>query len=129
MRVFVDTHVSIASLTDEPGRGEEATAFLNEPHEFVTSILNLMELRTVLAKKKEIEQERVEAIIQDIRDTIAIYQPDGEDILAAYERQRSTLLYQLDCVYLSMAEFAEATPVTFDNELIDDGAVPSDDVT
>lgn len=40
MRVFVDTNVFIASLADEPGRGAEATAFLNESHEFVTSILN-----------------------------------------------------------------------------------------
>lgn len=128
MRVFVDTNVFIASLTDEPGRGEEATAFLNEPHEFVTSILNLMELRTVLAKKKNVKQGRVEAIIRDIRDTIAIYQPDEEDVLAAYDRQRATLLYPLDCVYLSMAEFVEATPVTFDKELIDNGAVSPDDV-
>lgn len=83
MRVFVDTNVFIASLTDEPERGDEATEFLNEPYEFVTSVLNLMELRTVLTKKKSTEQEMVEAIIGDIRDTIAIYQPDEEDILSA----------------------------------------------
>lgn len=123
MRVFVDTNVFIASLTDEPGRGEEATSFLNEPHEFVTSILNLMELRTVLAKKKNVEQDRVETIIGDIRATIAIYQPDEEDLLSAYDRQRETLLYPLDCVFLSMTEFVEATPVSFDKELLANGAI------
>lgn len=99
MRVFVDTNVFIASLTDEPERGEEATAFLNEPTEFVTSIRNLVELRTVLAKKKNVERERVESIIVDIRNTIAICQPDEEDLLGAYDRQLETLLYPLDCVF------------------------------
>ena len=122
MRVFVDTNVFIASLTEEPERGKEATDFLNEPHEFVTSIPNLMELRTALAKKKNLEQDRVETIIDDIRGTIAIYQPDEEDVLSAYDQQRKTLLYPLDCLLLSMAEFAEATPVSFDRELLTNGA-------
>lgn len=122
MRVFVDTNVFVASLIAEPRRGEEATDFLNEPNEFVTSVLNLMELRTVLAKKKGVEQVRVEDVIADIEETIAIYQPDEEDVLDAYDRQRETLLYPLDCLFLSMAEFAEATPVSFDRELLANGA-------
>jgi predicted nucleic acid-binding protein len=48
MKVFVDTNVFVASLTDEPERGSVATSFLDEDHEFYTSLLNLMELRTVL---------------------------------------------------------------------------------
>lgn len=129
MRVFVDTNVFIASLADEPGRGAEATAFLNESHEFVTSILNLMELRTVFTKKKGVEQDRVEGIIQDIGGSVAIYRPDEEDVLDAYERQRETLLYPVDCLFLSMAEFVEATPVSFDAELTANGAEAPADVS
>ncbi|WP_436900284.1 type II toxin-antitoxin system VapC family toxin [Halovenus halobia] len=51
-KVFVDTNVFVASLTDEPSRGETATELLNQEHEFCTSILNLIELRSVLTKKK-----------------------------------------------------------------------------
>jgi len=65
MKVFVDTNVFIASITEEPGRGEIATELLNENHEFCTSILNLMEIRSVLTKKKRVEQEQVEDVLTD----------------------------------------------------------------
>ncbi|WP_256948882.1 type II toxin-antitoxin system VapC family toxin [Halorubrum ezzemoulense] len=48
MKAFVDTNVFIASITDEPGRGDVATELLNENRDFCTSILNLMEIRSVL---------------------------------------------------------------------------------
>jgi predicted nucleic acid-binding protein len=40
MKVFVDTNVFIASLTDEPGRGDTATRLLNQDHDFCTSIFD-----------------------------------------------------------------------------------------
>mgnify|MGYP006282771885 FL=1 len=55
MKLFVDSNVFIASLTDEPGRGRTAIQLLDSDHEFCTSILNLMEIRSVLMKKKRIE--------------------------------------------------------------------------
>ncbi|GAB6878245.1 hypothetical protein JCM17823_05190 [Halorubrum gandharaense] len=66
MKVFVDTNVFVASLTDEPGRGDVATELLNGSYEFCTSILNLMEIRSVLTKKKRVEQERVEEVLTDV---------------------------------------------------------------
>lgn len=51
MKVFVDTNVFVASLTDEPDRGDVATEFLNRDYDFCTSILNLMEIRSVMTKK------------------------------------------------------------------------------
>ena len=39
MKVFVDTNVFIASITDEPGRGDVATELLNENHDF-SAVLN-----------------------------------------------------------------------------------------
>jgi len=51
MRLLVDTNVFIASLTDESDRGETATELLNADHEFTTTVLNLMELRSVLKEK------------------------------------------------------------------------------
>jgi predicted nucleic acid-binding protein len=66
MKLFLDTNVIIASLTDEPERGETATELLNADHEFHTSLINIMELRTVLAKKKRIETDRVEEIEREV---------------------------------------------------------------
>ena len=65
MKVLVDTNVFVASLTDEPARGDVATELLNQNHDFCTSILNLMEIRSVLTKKKRVEQERVEDVLSD----------------------------------------------------------------
>ncbi|SDZ86881.1 Predicted nucleic acid-binding protein, contains PIN domain [Haloplanus vescus] len=124
MKVFVDTNVFVASLTDEPGRGDVATELLNESHEFCTSILNLMEIRSVLAKKKRVEQERVEEILTDVYRNVDIYAPEISDQIAAYSLQQDTLLYTLDCVLLALAEDIDATLVTFDGELLDNGAVP-----
>ena len=124
MKVLVDTNVFIASLTDEPARGDVATDFLNEEHDFCTSILNLMEIRSVMTKKKQVKQERVEDVLSDIYAQIDIYAPEISDQISAYSLQKDTLLYTLDCVLLALAEDLEATLVTFDKELLDNGAVP-----
>lgn len=123
MKVFVDTNVFIASLTDEPSRGEVATELLNQDHEFCTSILNLMEIRSVMTKKKRVEQERVEDVLSDIYGHVDIYAPEISDQISAYTLQQDTLLYTLDCVLLALAEDVNATLTTFDGELLDNGAV------
>jgi predicted nucleic acid-binding protein len=128
MKPFVDTNVFIASLTDEPGRGDVATELLNESHEFCTSILNLMEIRSVLTKKKRVEQERVEEIVADIYRSVDIYAPEISDQISAYSLQQDTLLYTLDCVLLALAEDIDATLVTFDGELLESGAVSPTEV-
>lgn len=123
MKVFVDTNVFIASITDEPGRGDVATELLNESHEFCTSILNLMEIRSVLTKKKRVEQDRVEEVLTDIYSRVDIYAPEISDQISAYSFQQDTLLYTLDCVLLALAEDIDATLVTFDGELLENGGV------
>lgn len=124
MKLFVDTNVFVASLTDEPARGDVATELLNEDdHEFCTSILNLMEVRSVMAKKKQVEQDRVEDVISDIYNRVDIYAPEISDQIAAYTLQQDTLLYTLDCVLLALADDIDATLTTFDRELLDNGAV------
>lgn len=123
MKVFVDTNVFIASITEEPARGKIATELLNENHEFCTSILNLMEIRSVLTKKKRVEQEQVEGVLTDICGRVDIYAPEISDQISAYSLQEDTLLYTLDCILLALAEDVDATMVTFDGELLDHGAV------
>ena len=128
MKILVDTNVFIASLTDEPGRGEIATQLLNKDHEFCTSILNLMEIRSVMTKKKRIEQDRVEAVLSDIYSSMDIYAPEISDQVTAYELQRDNLLYTMDCVLLALANDIDATLVTFDGELLDNGSVAPEEL-
>ena len=123
MRVFVDSNVFVASLTNEPSRGDVATKFLNRDFEFCTSILNLMEIRSVMTKKKRIEQDEVERVLDDIADRVDIFAPDTTDQIEAYKQQRSTVLYTLDCVLLTLSDDVDATLVTFDSELLDHGGV------
>jgi predicted nucleic acid-binding protein len=101
--------------------GDAATELLNESHEFCTSILDVMEIRSVLTKKKRVEQERVEEIVADIYRSIDIYAPEISDQISAYSLQQDTLLYTLDCVLLALAEDIGATLVTFDGELLENG--------
>ena len=83
-----------------------------------------MEIRSVLTKKKRVEQERVEEVLTDVYGNVDIYAPEISDQIAAYSLQQDTLLYTLDCVLLALAEDIEATLVTFDGELLDNDAVP-----
>ncbi|WP_049971064.1 type II toxin-antitoxin system VapC family toxin [Haladaptatus cibarius] len=128
MKLFVDTNVFTASLTDEPTRGKIATRVLNEEHDFCTSIINLMEIRSVITKKKHVEQERVEDVLSDIYNNIDIYAPEISDQITAYELQRENLLYTMNCILLALANDVDATLVTFDGELLDHGEVAPEEL-
>lgn len=127
MKVFVDTNIFIASTVDEPGRGDLATEFLNQEYEFCTTIFNLMEFRTVLAKKKQVKQDRVQKRIADINDSVEVYVPEVGEIIDAYNLQIETLLYPMDCLTLATANGEDAPLVTFDAELLENGAESPDE--
>ncbi len=121
MRCFADTNVLVAVLTKDDDRATAAITVLNE-HETYTSVLNLMELRSVLSKKKRFERERVETAEARIVDRATITFPDASDIVAANRLQRETLLYPMDALILAAARAADATLVSFDAELREHGA-------
>ena len=123
MRVFVDTDVFVASLTNEPDRGSVATELLNQDFDFCTSMLNLMEIRSVMMKKKRIEQDEVEAVLDDIADRVDIFALDTADQITAYKRQRETVLYTVDCLLLALSDDIGTELVTFDTELLEHGCV------
>lgn len=122
-RLFLDTNVFIASLTDEPNKGATASTVLNLENPLSTSLLNLMELRTVLTKKKRIEQSVANETIREITEDVEIVLHESSDVAAANDLQQETLLYPMDCLILALAEDQDATLVTFDSELIEAGAV------
>ncbi|UPW02385.1 PIN domain-containing protein [Halorussus gelatinilyticus] len=86
--------------------------------------MNLLELRTVLAKKKRIEQEQVEEVINRISEEVEVFVHETSDVLATNRLQKETLLYPMDCLLLAAAEDADAELVTFDSGVVDAGATP-----
>ncbi|MFC6765458.1 type II toxin-antitoxin system VapC family toxin [Natrinema soli] len=122
MKLFVDTNILVAATLNESERGDIATKFLDLDRELST-IFNLMEFRTVLAKKKRLNQDRVENLLENLWDRVTVYRPDTDDILTSYSVQERTLLYPMDCLILSTAEETDGVLVTFDSELLENGAV------
>lgn len=127
MNCFADTNVLVAILTKDDDRADDAIEILND-HEMHTSVLNLMELRSVLAKKKQFDRERVERIEARITNRATITFPDASDIVAANRLQRETYLYPMDALILAAADAADATLLSFDAELREHGAKSPEEI-
>ncbi|MFB6140927.1 MAG: type II toxin-antitoxin system VapC family toxin [Halosimplex sp.] len=128
MKLLLDTNVLVAAVTRDTDRSEDAVELLNEVDEAYVSMLNLMELRSVLTKKKQFERERVERIENRITTRVTVTVPDASDMVAANRLQSETLLYPMDALVLAAADAVDATLVSFDSELIEHGAVYPIDV-
>jgi len=122
MTLFFDTNVLVAAVTHDTERSETAVAVLDDHEDTYTSVYNIMELRTVLSKKKQFERDRVRKIEQRISSRTTVTFPDASDVLEANKLQEETLLYPMDALVLSAAESVTATLVSFDTELREHGA-------
>ncbi|WP_435197133.1 type II toxin-antitoxin system VapC family toxin [Natronomonas sp. EA1] len=94
MRLFLDTNLFVAVLTDESAHATDSRRVLNSEHDLFTSVLNLMELRTVLTKKKLFERVAVEEAQQRIVNRTTVTVPDAQDVLAGSKRQDETMLFR-----------------------------------
>lgn len=63
-----------------------------------------------------------------IVDRATITFPDASDVVAANRLQRETLLYPMDALIFAAAEAADTTLVTFDSELLANGAVSPEQI-
>lgn len=86
MKAFFDTNVLVAAVTTDTDRSQAAVELLNEPDDGYPSIVNLIELRSVLAKKKAFERDRIERIEGRIARKTTVVFPDASDILTANSR-------------------------------------------
>ena len=123
MKAFFDTNVLVAAVTADTDRSPAAVRILNEVDDAHTSILNVMELRSVLAKKKAFERDRIDRIEERIARKTTVRFPDASDIVAANNLQSETLLYPMDALIIATAESDNCQLVSFDTELRDAGAV------
>lgn len=65
--------------------------------------------------------------LADIFDSVDVYFPSMGEMIDAYELQEETLLYTMDSMILAMANGEDAPLVTFDAELLDNGAKSPED--
>ncbi len=128
MTLLLDTNVLVAAVTRDTEHSDIAVELLNETDETYVSLLNLMELRTVLSKKKGFERDRIDQIESRITSRTTVLFPDASEMMAANRLQSETLLYPLDALVLAVAEANDATLVSFDAELVDHGAVLPRDI-
>jgi len=122
MRVLLDTNVLVAAVTRDTDRSDEAIELLDRVDEPLVSVLSLMELRSVLSKKKRFERDRIDAIENRVTSRMTVTFPDASDMMAANRLQSETLLYPMDAMILSAADAADATLASFDSELVEHGA-------
>jgi len=92
------------------------------------SVLSLMELRSVLSKKKQFERDRITQIENRITSRVTVTFPDASDTMAANRRQSDTLLYPMDALILAAADAVDATLVSFDVDLVEHGAERAESV-
>ncbi|EMA14207.1 type II toxin-antitoxin system VapC family toxin [Haloarcula amylolytica] len=128
MTYLLDTNILIAAVTQDSERSEAARELLNTTENLHVSVLNLMELRSVLSKKKQFERDRVDQIEARITSRTTVTFPDASDMLAANQLQSDTLLYPMDALVLTAADAIEGTLVSFDRELVEQGAVRPEEV-
>lgn len=77
MDAFFDTNVLVAAVTTDTDRSDDAVRILNEVDEGYTSILNVRELRSVLAKKKGFDREAIDRIEDRIARKTTVTFPDA----------------------------------------------------
>jgi predicted nucleic acid-binding protein len=92
MKLLLDTNVLVAAVATDTERSGDAIELLNNAEEPYVSVLNLMELRSVLSKQKQFERNRVERIESRIVSRTTVTFPDASDMMAANRLQSETLL-------------------------------------
>mgnify|MGYP002761347278 CR=1 FL=1 len=122
MKIFIDSNIFVAVLTEEEERFSEAKKLLNSDHQIVTSMLNLMEVRSVLSKKKNHDRAEIQEVEDDIIEMADIIIPDSSDFIRANPLQKESYAYPIDSILMAIARNADAVLATFDSELLDNGA-------
>lgn len=128
MKLLLDTNILVAAVTGDTERSGVAVELLNEAEEIYVSVLSLMELRSVLSKKKRFDRNRIDRIEARITARATITFLDASDMIDANQLQSETLLYPMDALILTAADAVGATLVSFDSELVDHGAKRPTDV-
>lgn len=128
MRVFIDSNIFLAVIEGSTGSQAGRQLLNNDDITRCTSLLNLVEIRNVLMKKKQETREFSETLLtwlENQLDVIVYESPALSDIDELHERE---LLDPMDCFFVLMAEEEDCVFVSLENELQDAGAVGPADI-
>jgi predicted nucleic acid-binding protein len=128
VKIFVDTNILVAALAEKGDKADKAEKVLESDNEVYTSLLNIMELRTVLTKKKRVEQEEAESTVEEVVENLEVVIPDSSDFIESNKLQIESLLYPQDCLILQIADAQDCALVSYDSELTEHGAVRPEDI-
>ncbi|RLM60134.1 type II toxin-antitoxin system VapC family toxin [Halorubrum sp. Atlit-26R] len=129
MKLFVDSNIFIAIVTDDTDRSDIARKLLNSDHEFYSSIYNVMEVRNVLATKYHFKRDRIEEVERTIRTYADPVAHNSLLVQKADEIQEETYTTAMDAIMLAGADSIRGTLVTFDTELHAHGAKPPEEIS
>lgn len=123
MKIYIDSDIFISLIENSAGAAASQALLNLNDHDLGTGLLNLLEIRTVLTKKKKHRQKEVETILQWLRDHLDFVIDDVPPLPDVNERQIDTLLYPMDCLICETADVHESLLSTYDRELIHHGCV------
>ena len=98
---------------------EEAKKFLNEHSDNIeTTLVNLMEIFSILTRKYKWKREDALKAIKLIEGNCRILIPNEYDFMRAYQIQKEHLLTVNDSLLVSIASRENAILITYDKELL-----------
>ena len=115
---LVDTNVFLSVLLKAPEWKKVESFLNNNKGNTSTSILNLMEIVSVLSRKYQWKREDILDILATIKENSTIYSPDEYDSLDAYNMVLTHFIMPMDAQILSLAKRKALTIITYDHELL-----------
>lgn len=129
IKAFLDTDVLLNWLCKETT--ENGEPLWKAPYEILkkaengeailyTTLINLMEIRFVLRRKKKWSELEIEEVIRDIGeiDNFEIIIPDEINLIAGFNFQASYMLDPFDAIYLGAVDRISGFLVSRDREFI-----------
>lgn len=114
IKVFFDADVLLNWLVKE-AESSTGTELWKSPFRIIqaieedkveayTSVITIMEVRYVLRRKKEVDEEDLDEMINDLRSNFSLILPDNMDIAQANNFQAEMPLDPFDSVYLALID-------------------------
>lgn len=118
MHYLVDSDVFLHVLL-HTDRSEEAREFLDKySNDIGTTVLNIMEIGSVLSRKYRWRKRDINKVIDVIKKTLTILIPTEYDMLDAMELSLKHYLSPIDALMLVISKNKGLILVTFDGELL-----------
>lgn len=122
MKAFIDTNIFIAVIEGSDG-AEAGRELLNKSEwELCTSLLNIVEMRDVLMKKKHKSRETAKELIDWLLNHLDIIVKEAPPLSSINDSHEETLMDPMDCILYEMSTEIDAVFFSLEKELHHHGA-------